>query len=263
MYELMQGDCLVEMSRIADGSIDAIICDLPYGTTACAWDSVIPFDALWKHYKRVIKPSGAIVLFGSQPFTSALVMSNPQWFKYSLVWEKTNSGDFMLASYRPRRLHEDISIFSQGAHTYNPQMQKGKPYIDQPRQRSNRICDSTMPNLGIVNDGTRYPSSIQKFANGNNNILHPAQKPTDLLEYLIRTYTNEGETVLDNCFGSGSCGVAAMRTKRRFVGIERDAGYFAIGSKQIEDAARAAAGQPKLITGHPADLEGLPMFQQQ
>lgn len=275
MYELMQGDCLVEMNRIADGSIDAIICDPPYGTTACKWDSVIPLDALWKHYKRVIKPRGAIVLFGSQPFTSALAMSNIEWFKYCWVWEKSLVGDVMNAKNKPMKKHEDIAVFSNGTTancsdrlmTYNPQGLRRRIQVKTNSYRHDGQ-DSFKPQRPshkpeYIQEYENYPTSVLKFRNGNFDSLHPTQKPVALLEYLIRTYTNEGETVLDNCFGSCSTGVAAMRTKRRFIGIEQDAGYFAIGSKQIADAARAAAGLPKQITGHPADLDGLPMFAPQ
>ena len=156
-------------------------------------------------------------------------------------------------------MHENIVVFSESTHDYAPQMEKGEPYIDNPRKRSNRICDSTMPNLGIVNGGTRYPSSVQKFSNGNNNIVHPTQKPVALLEYLIRTYTNEGETVLDNTMGSGSTGAACMNTKRRFIGIEQDAGYFATAERRIADAARQARGEFRHVTDT-GNHDDLPLF---
>jgi site-specific DNA-methyltransferase (adenine-specific) len=257
------------MNKIADGSIDAIICDLPYGTTACAWDSVIPFDALWKHYKRVIKPSGAIVLFGSFPFTGALWMSNPDWFKYAWVWEKNHTTDFVNANNKPLKSHEDILIFSPATTAngsarkmiYNPVGTK-KAHIHNSRSsRGQALGESPNQKDSYIQTVTNYPRSVLHFQTVSDTV-HPTQKPVELLEYLIKTYTNEGETVLDNCFGSGSCGVAAMRTKRRFVGIEQDAGYFAIGSKQIEDAARAANGLPKLIVGNPTDLDNLPMFSE-
>jgi len=235
MIKLLHGDCLELMHDIPDGSIDMILCDLPYGTTACKWDTVIPFEPLWAHYKRVIKPNGAIALFGSQPFTSALIMSNPKMFKYEWIWEKTNAVDFAMAKKRARKLHENICVFYEKQTTYNPQMQKGKPYIDKPRNRTNNIHDSTMPKLGIVNNGIRYPSSVQKFSNGNNNNVHPTQKPVALLEYLIKTYTNEGETVLDNCMGSGSTGAACKNLSRRFIGIEKDENYFNIAVKRINE----------------------------
>lgn len=219
---IYQGDCLDVMPHLPVQGFDAIITDIPYGTTSCAWDQVIPFDAMWSNIKRLIKPRGAVVLFGSQPFTSALVMSNPKWFKYSLIWEKTNAVDFALANIRPRKLHEDISVFSENGHTYNPQMLRGEPYIDKPRKRTNAIHNSTMPNLGIVNDGTRYPSSVIRFSNPNNGTVHPTQKPLDLMQWLIRTYTNPGDLILDFTMGSGTTLEAAKLENRRAVGIERD-----------------------------------------
>jgi site-specific DNA-methyltransferase (adenine-specific) len=251
------------LPTLADSSVDAIIADLPYGTTDCEWDSVIPLEPLWKEFKRVAKRNGAIVLFCKQPFTSVLVSSNVNWFRYCWVWEKTNAGDFMMADFRPRQLHEDVAVFSQAKHTYNPQMEKGIPYIDRPRKRSNRICDSVMPNLGITNNGTRYPSSIQRFSNGNNGIEHPTQKPVDLLKYLVKTYTNPGDTVLDCTMGSGTTGVAGVQLDRKFIGIELDPNYFAIAQRRIGDAARAADGLPKQLTGQTSDYAGFPLFAEE
>lgn len=238
---LLHGDCLELMAQIPDGSVDMILCDLPYGTTACKWDSVIPFEPLWAHYKRVIKRNGAIVLTASQPFTTALISSNMKMFRYEWIWEKTNAVDFAMAKKRARKMHENVCVFSEGQTTYNPQMQIGKPYTDKPRARSNNVHGSNMPNLGIVNSGTRYPSSVVKISNGNNNMVHPTQKPVALMEYLIRTYTNEGETVLDNCMGSGTTGVACVNTRRNFIGIEKDDKYFAIAQARIEAALPALA----------------------
>jgi site-specific DNA-methyltransferase (adenine-specific) len=212
---------------------DAIICDLPYGTTACAWDTIIPFEPLWENYKRLVKGNGAVVLFGSQPFTSKLVMSNLEWFKYEWVWRKTNAGDFMTAKLRPRKHHENLLIFSDNKETFNPQMEVGNAYTDKPRKRSNNIANSTMPKLGIVNEGWRYPSSIQKFSNGNNGILHPTQKPIALNAYLIRTYTNPGEIILDNCIGSGTTLLAAQNEGRRAVGIEISEEYCEIAVDRL------------------------------
>lgn len=233
LNQIYQGDCLEVMKGIDDQSVDMILCDLPYGTTACSWDTVIPFEPLWKQYKRIIKPRGAIVLTASQPFTSALVMSNVDWFKYEWIWKKTNSGDFMTSKYRPRKMHENILVFSEDSTIYNPQMIKGKAYVDKPRKRTNNIANSTMPNLGIVNNGFRFPSSVQEVSNGNNNIFHPTQKPVALFEYLIKTYTHEGETVLDNCIGSGTTAIAAIRTGRNFIGIEQEPEYVAIARERI------------------------------
>lgn len=246
---LYHGDCLTEMDRIADGSIDAIIADLPYGTTACRWDTTIPLEPLWKHYKRVIKPRGAIVLFGSQPFTSRLVTSNMEWFKYCLVWEKTIGSGFINCKNRPISKHEDLCIFSPGTTanrsprrmTYNPQGLIYAPY------HKNRNKPMTAKPGGFL--GTRpshvaeydveyvnYPCTILKFPNPNNKLVHPTQKPIALLEYLVRTYTNENETVLDNCFGSCTTGVACLNANRDFVGIEKNKEYFRIGKARVADA---------------------------
>jgi len=233
--KLHHGDCLELMQDIDDKSIDMILCDLPYGTTACKWDTIVPFEPLWAHYKRIIKDSGAIVLTASQPFTSALVMSNIKMFKYEWIWEKTNSVDFAMAKIRPRKRHENILIFCKGKHVYHPQMETGAPYIDKPRKRGNNIHESTMPNLGIVNMGTRYPSSVQKISNGNNNTVHPTQKPVALFEYLIKTYTNPGELVLDNCAGSGTTAIACLGTGRNFILIEQEEKYCEIINKRISD----------------------------
>jgi site-specific DNA-methyltransferase (adenine-specific) len=213
--------------------VDVIITDPPYGTTACKWDSVIPFGEMWKRVNGLIKSNGAVVLFGSEPFSSALRMSNIKNYKYDWIWEKTNAVDFALAKIRPRQKHENIIVFSNKKHIYNPQMEQGKPYIDKPRKRTNNIHNSNMPKLGIINRGTRYPSSIQKFSNGNNGNVHPTQKPVPLMEYLIKTYTNPGEWVLDFTMGSGTTGVACRRTGRNFIGIEQEEKYFDIAFERI------------------------------
>jgi DNA modification methylase len=231
---LRLGDCLEILPTLADKCADAIITDLPYGTTACSWDVVIPFAPMWEQVKRLCK--GAFVTTASQPFTSLLVASNLNWFKYEWIWRKTNAGDFMTAKIRPRKKHENVVVFSKNGHTYNPQMEQGKPYIDKPRKRSNRIVDSTMPNLGIVNNGTRYPDSVQLFSNGNNAIVHPTQKPVALYEYLIKTYTNPGDTVLDFCMGSGTTIVAAIKTGRNAIGIEKRPDYFEIAQRRVNEA---------------------------
>jgi site-specific DNA-methyltransferase (adenine-specific) len=251
---LYHGDCLDVMPQLDACSFDAIITDVPYGTTACAWDSPIPFAPMWACLRRLVKKHAAIVLFGSQPFTSALVMSNPKWFKYSLVWEKTNAVDFALANIRPRKLHEDISVFSEAGHTYNPQMIKGEPYIDKPRQRTNAIHNSVMPNLGITNEGTRYPPSVIRYSNPNNGTVHPTQKPLLLMEYLIRTYTNEGDRVLDFTSGSGTTLRACKNLGRRCVGIERELPYCEATVKRLAPAFEEA------IVDNGATLEDLPLF---
>ncbi len=242
---LWHGDCLDLMGQIPDGSVDMVAADLPYGTTACRWDQVIPFEPLWAHYKRIIKPRGAIVLTASQPFTSALVMSNPQWFRYEWIWEKNNGSGHLDASRRPLKCHENIPVFASGQTFYSPQMSKGKPY-------GGFRCESSgttevygrQVSMHQANDGKRSPRSVLYFPVEQSS-LHPTQKPVALFEYLIKTYTNDGETVLDNTMGSGTAAVACVRTGRKFIGIEKDADYFAIAQKRI------AAEQAKtaLLTG--------------
>jgi site-specific DNA-methyltransferase (adenine-specific) len=228
------------MNDIPDGSIDAIICDLPYGVTACKWDSVIPFEPLWEQYKRVIKPNGAIVLFGSQPFTSALVMSNPKWFKYELIWDKNKGTQPQLANIQPMKSHENLCIFGIGKITYNPQKTIGDPYIRNNKQRHSEDSLSKGLNpIKQVNEGFRFPKTIHTFPRdfSAQSRVHPTQKPVALLEYLIKTYTNEGETVLDNCMGSGSTAIAALNTNRHFIGIEMDDNYFKIAQDRINNHA--------------------------
>ena len=237
-FELWHGDCLELMKNIPDGSVDMVLCDLPYGTTRNKWDIIIPLDSLWEQYKRVIKDNGAIVLFSAEPFTSLLITSNIQWFRYDLIWSKTQGSDFLNANRKPLRSHENICVFYKKQPTYNPQKTDGKPY-------KAKSGETTSSNFGKFNgnhytenkDGKRYPLSVLRFSGEHNSgKQHPTQKPTDLLEYLIKTYTNEGEIVLDNSMGSGSCGVACVNTNRHFIGIELDDGYFNIAKKRIEEA---------------------------
>ena len=240
MIDLRKGDCLELMKDIPNGSIDMILADLPYGTTKCKWDTIIPFEPLWEQYERVIKDNGAIVLFGSQPFTSALVMSNLKLFKYEWIWQKTLATNFMLVKKQPAKKHENILVFYKKQPTYNPQMETGKPYKDKPRKRTVGIHGNAETiKKAINNEGTRYPSSVQLFSNGNNGNVHPTQKPVDLCEYLIKTYTNEGETVLDNTMGSGTTGVACVNTNRSFIGMELDDKYFGIAKARINKAIAA------------------------
>jgi DNA modification methylase len=234
---LMHGDCLELMNDIPDGSIDMVLCDLPYGTTACKWDTVIPFEPLWAHYKRIIKKNGAIVLFGSQPFTSALVMSNPKWFKHVWIWEKSRSGSAISAKYCPVKIHEDVLVFAKATMAYYPIMETGMPYSRKSKYKNeNNHAFGISKNVETNNQGTRYPKTI-RFEKQNwskQQQLHPTQKPVALLEYLIKTYTNEGETVLDNCMGSGSTGIACINTGRHFIGIENDLVYFEVAKCRIE-----------------------------
>ena len=247
--QLLHGDCLELMRDIPAGSVDAIITDLPYGTTACHWDTVIPFAPLWAEWKRVIKPRGAVVLFGSQPFTTMLIGSNLDWFKYCLIWEKSKASNFLNARNKPMPAHEDIIVFSNGTTangsnirmTYNPQMKGGIPYKKlqktDPRVGAWSAGNRT-PYLNIesINNGERFPTSVLFFGNGNNFSDHPTQKPVALLEYLTRTYTNPGETVLDCTMGSGTTLVACVNTQRNGIGIELDAGYYAIAQRRIAEA---------------------------
>ena len=229
---LMQGDCLELMKTIPDGSVDMVLTDPPYGTTACKWDSVIPFEPMWKQLKRVTKKNGAIVMTASQPFTSALVMSNVKMFSCQWIWEKEQGVNFMLSNKQPMKVHEDILVFCQKQPTYNPQMTEGKPYISG-KGHSGEVTGK-VKKIQTKNKGTRYPRSIQKV--NTNKGLHPTQKPVALMEYLIKTYTNEGETVLDFTMGSGTTGVAAKNLDRDFIGIELDPDYFAIAKRRIDEA---------------------------
>ena len=237
---LMQGDCLELMKDIPDGSVDLVLTDPPYGTTACKWDSVIPFEPMWEQLNRIIKPNGAICLFGSEPFSSALRMSNIKNFKYDWIWEKTKASGFLNAKKAPLRAHEVVSVFYKIQCTYNAQFSFGhKPYKKLNVSDGATSVYGKIDKRGLVKeskDGRRYPRTIIKFNNPNNKSLHSTQKPVALLEYLIRTYTNEGETVLDFTMGSGSTGVACVNTNRHFIGIELDEGYFNIAKKRIEEA---------------------------
>ena len=232
--DLKHGDCLELMKDIPAGSVDLVLTDPPYGTTACKWDSVIPFKPMWEQLKRIVKPNGAICLFGSEPFSSALRMSNIKNFKYDWIWEKEQGANFMLCKYQPYKVHEIVSVFSKEKHNYFPQMTEGKPYISG-KGTSGEITGNR-PKVQTKNEGKRYPRSIQRFNTEKNKSTHPTQKPIALLEYLIKTYTNEGETVLDFTMGSGSCGVACINTNRDFIGIELDENYFNIAKKRIEEA---------------------------
>ena len=241
--ELWQGDCLELMKNIPDGSVDLVLCDLPYGTTQCKWDSVIPFEPLWEQYKRIIKKNGAIVLFGAEPFTSMLICSNISWFKYNWIWQKDKATGHLNAKRQPMRTVETISVFYKNQCVYNPQLEK-KP--------EKNIRPATTKRKNIQNYGSMdkesvrgipidmsYPKDILRFRGcfgdkGKSN--HPTEKPIALLEYLVKTYTNENDIVLDNCMGSGSTGVACVNTNRRFIGIELDEGYFEIAKKRIEEA---------------------------
>ena len=247
---MIHGDCLEKMKYIPDKSIDMILCDLPYGTTSCKWDVVIPFEPLWEQYKRIIKDRGAIVLFGSEPFSSYLRMSNIKQFKYDWIWDKSKPTGFINAKNAPLKKHENISIFSKGMTAncnsnnmiYKPQGVIVSKKLKKSKYNENDILGlrPSRNNEGYIQDFSNYPKSILRF-NSETKTKHPTQKPVALLEYMIKTYTLEGETVLDNCMGSGSTGVACINTKRNFIGIEKDDKYFEIAKKRIEEAQNANA----------------------
>jgi len=239
LNKIYHGDCLEIMKDIDSKSIDMILCDLPYGTTDCKWDNIIPFDILWGFYNRIIKDNGAIVLTAQQPFTSKLVMSNLKMFRYEWIWEKTIGTNFALCKKQPLKKHENILVFYKKQPTYNPIFEAGKAYVD---KRQNKIRSigtwgdkKVMEKKNIINEGTRYPSSIQKVSNGNNKGVHPTQKPVTLFEYLILTYTNAGDLILDNCIGSGTTAIASLNTGRKFLGIEADKRYYDIAVNRVKE----------------------------
>jgi site-specific DNA-methyltransferase (adenine-specific) len=234
LIDLKLGDCLEVMQTIADKSVDLILCDLPYGTTACKWDSVIPFEPLWAQYRRIAKPNTAIVLTASQPFTTALIASNLKDFRYCWVWNKKKATGHLMAKKQPMRLTEDVAVFCQKTPIYNPQYSFGEPYKGTSRANSGEVWGGVGGKRND-NDGRRYPKNLIEFS-FEHKPVHPTQKPVALMEYLIRTYTNEGDTVLDNCMGSGTTGVACANTGRKFIGIERDPSYFAIATNRIAGA---------------------------
>ena len=243
---LYLGDCVEVMRGLDAGSVDAVIADPPYGTTACKWDSVIPFAPMWEQLRRVVKPSAAIVLFASQPFTSALVMSNPKEFRYEWVWDKKLSSGHLNTKYRPLLRHETIAVFAQERPTYSPQMRTGAM---RHKEIGGKFSECYGSQRVVININDQYhPTSILEFSNANRRSnVHPTQKPVDILAYLVRTYTNPGETVLDFCFGSGTTGVACIQENRRFIGIEQDPAYYAIAERRI------AAAQPPLPMQEVAD----------
>jgi len=237
--EILLGDCLELMKDIPNGSIDMILADLPYGTTACKWDTIIPFDKLWEQYERIIKPNGAIVLTASQPFTSALVMSNPDWFKYEWIWEKSHPTGFASSKYNPLKYHESVLIFCEGKTVYNPQMTKGKPNHSMGKiVNGGQIKSESQVNITAIQSQqseNKFPKSVQKFSNPRFKGMHPTQKPVALFEYLIKTYTNEGDLVLDNCAGSGTTAIACLNTNRQFIVMEKEQKYYDIILKRVAD----------------------------
>jgi len=236
IQELWRGDCLELMKDIPDNSIDAIICDLPFGTTQNKWDSVIPFDELWDHYWRIAKNNAAIVLNGQSLFSAKLILSNEKYYRYSLIWEKTKAGGFLNAKRMPLQAHEDIVVFYKKLPTYNPQFEIGKPYIKKCVTNGDKGNYGTFERTGQtnVNNGKRFPRSVIKISNDNHKSLHRTQKPLKLMEYLIKTYSNENDLVLDNCMGSGTTCLAAKNLNRQFIGIEKEKEYYDICIKRLQ-----------------------------
>lgn len=240
MFDLYNGDCLEIMRDIPDKSVDMILCDLPYGTTACKWDTIIPFESLWEQYKRIIKDDGAIVLFGSEPFSTLLRYSNLKMYKYDWIWDKKIPSGMSFARFQPMRQTENISVFCKGKTFYRPQMIKR----DKPIKKGG---NKYSPSGGMCCNGEKFektyhyknPVNLVVYSKIRRGSLHPTQKPVALLEYLIKTYTVEGETVLDNCMGSGSTGVACANTGRKFIGIELDSDYYSIAEERIRNAFKS------------------------
>lgn len=254
--ELWKGDCLELMKNIPDGSVDMVLCDLPYGTTACKWDTVIPYEPLWEQYMRITKDNAAIVLFGSEPFSTELRHSNLKMFRYDWIWDKKSAGNILCAKYQPLKTHEIVSVFSKGTHNYYPIFSRGHAdrTDEKPRTKESDMFSGIKSGMFIPSKtnkpkDARYPKSIIEVSKqatecANSKATHPTQKPVALLEYLVKTYTNEGDTVLDNCMGSGSTGVACVNTGRDFIGIELDDEYYSVACKRIEAARRKGSDNP-------------------
>ena len=251
MYKLYKGDCLEIMPELEAQSVDLILCDLPYGTLnksnpKAQWDTPLPFDKLWENYNRLLKPDGVAVLFGQGVFFAKLILSNETDFRYDLVWDKHLPSDFLNSGKKPMRVHEQIAVFYSGKPTFNPQMTKGKPLHGKGSKNKNVLANSAYGNFKVQAqsqtynaDGTvdKYPTTLISVPKPHPSVaVHTTQKPVELLEWLIRTYTNEGDLVLDNCMGSGSTGVAALNTNRNFIGIESDSDYYKIASDRIKDS---------------------------
>ena len=236
MIELHNGDCLEVMKNIQDKSIDMILCDLPYETTSCKWDNVIPFDKLWEQYERIIKPKGNIVLFGTGLFAYKLALSNEKLFRYEIIWKKSKCGSPLTAKYMPLKKHENILVFGKPASKYNPQMSIGTPYKRKYTPNKKNEMNYGIKGVSTDNKGTRHPITVIDFPQKwrRQDQVHPTQKPIELCEYLIKTYSNEGDTILDNCMGSGSTGVACQNTNRNFIGIEKDEKFYNISVERIE-----------------------------
>ena len=239
---LMKGDCLERMKEIPSGSVDMVLADPPYGSTNCAWDSIIPLEPMWEQLKRIIKPNGAIVMTASQPFTTALISSNMKMFKYEWIYEKTNPKGFLSARNRPLTAHENVCVFSNGAPVYYPQKWKIPEHLRTKRKHATSKTSGEVYGAREIkrwdDDGSRFPTSVIGFSNrvGRYENYHPTQKPVALMEYLIKTYTNEGETVLDFTMGSGTTGVACINTGRKFIGMEMDSDIFQVAKERISNS---------------------------
>ncbi|EOD2408844.1 TPA: site-specific DNA-methyltransferase [Acinetobacter baumannii] len=244
--QLMLGDCLERMREVETGTVDMILCDLPYGTTCCKWDVVIPFKQLWEQYERVIKHNGAIVLFSAQPFTSILATSNLKLFRYEWIWEKPAATGFLNADIQPLRAHENILVFYKSLPTFNPQKTFGHKRKTAKRKDIGSALYGKQMNIKDYDSTERYPRSVQIFSR-DFPIVHDTQKPVDLCEFLIRSYTNPGELVLDNTMGSGTTGVACINTGRNFIGIEKDIKTFQTAEDRINEARKNKDKQPDLF----------------
>ena len=234
--QLYQGDCLEIMKGIADKSVDLILCDLPYGSTACPWDVIIPFDKLWEQYDRIIKKKGNILLFGTGLFAYKLALSNEKKFRYELIWKKSKCGSPFTAKYMPMKKHENILVFGESAAYYEPQMEKGEPYHRNWTPNKTNNLKYGIDGVATDNKGTRHPTTVLDFPQKwrRQDQVHPTQKPVELMEWLIRSYCPEDGVVLDNCMGSGTTGIACKNTDRRFIGIELEEKYFQIAKDRIE-----------------------------
>lgn len=248
-YSLHLGDCLSALASVDDHSVDLILTDLPYGTTNCAHDEVIPFTPMWDLFRRVLAPRGCVVLFGAQPFTSKLVLSNLAWYRDHLVWNKNKCGSPGLAKIRPMRVHEDVVVFSPGRYTYNPQMEAGEPYSRRSSNpegyvgKRNRHGYGMKPRTEFVNAGTRYPKSVLNISRdfSAQQQVHQHQKPVTLMRWLVRTYSNPGDVIMDASMGSGSTGVAALGLGRGFIGCELDPAAFAVAQARMFSVQQVAA----------------------
>ena len=254
---LWNGDCLELIKDIPDKSIDAIICDLPYGTTACKWDSVIPFEPLWEQYRRVIKDNGAIVLFGREPFSSYLRISNVKMYRYDWIWEKSKATNFLFAKQMPLIAHEDIMIFYKNKPTYNPQKTQGKPYNKGREKRTEIEAVGRIGNGNLIENksGLRNPRSVQYFVTAEREgKLHPTQKPIKLIEYLVKTYTNENDWVLDNTCGSNTTGIACYDLNRNYIGIEKDIDIYKVAKKRVEKNILLRANEQQTLFNDKSQL---------